>query len=105
MKQAEAPPNATWTGPSHAGVKSPDPILIPRVDTRFAAMAKRLDALADGHPMEAWLHFISMLAKAQHAVATTLAPGMSLSESVVAQSVEARLPPLAADGHRRAPPR
>ncbi|HEV7777861.1 MAG TPA: formate dehydrogenase accessory protein FdhE [Luteibacter sp.] len=101
MKQAEAPPNAKWTGPNHAGVKAPDPIVLADPARRFAATAQRLQRLTAGHPMDAWLRFMARLAEAQHAVATTLAPAGGLSPDVVAQSVEARLPPLAADSHRR----
>ncbi|WP_049620543.1 formate dehydrogenase accessory protein FdhE [Frateuria defendens] len=101
MKQAAAPPNAKWTGPAQAGVKSPDPILLADPARRFAATAQRLENLAAGHPMEAWLRFMASLAQAQHAVATTLAPAAAPDPTAVAQAVEARLPPLAADGHRR----
>jgi FdhE protein len=101
VKQSEAPPTGTWTGPSHAGVKTPDPIVLADPARRFAATAQRLEQLASGHPMEAWLRFMAMLAKAQHAVATTLAPAARLSTARVIQATEARLPPLAADGHPR----
>jgi FdhE protein len=101
MKQAGAPPEGKWTGPQHAGVRSPDPILLADPARRFAATAQRLQQLADGHPMQAWLQFMAMLSRAQHEVATTLAPAAELSAAWVAQAVEARLPPLAADGHRR----
>lgn len=101
MRQAEAPPSGKWTGPSHAGVKAPEPILLPDPATRFAATAQRLEQLAARHPMEAWLRFVAGLAHAQHEVATTLHPAAMLDASSVAQSIEARLPPLAADGHRR----
>ncbi|WP_243050450.1 formate dehydrogenase accessory protein FdhE [Dyella sp. RRB7] len=101
MKQAGTPPSGKWTGPSHAGVKAPDPILLADPAKRFAATAQRLEQLAHGHPMEAWLRFMATLARAQHAVATTLAPHAALSPAIVAQAAEARLPPLAADGHRR----
>lgn len=101
MKQAEAPPDAKWTGPSHAGVKAPDPILLADPAKRFAATAQRLERLAAGHPLDAWLRFMARLAHAQHVVATTLAPAATLSPDVVTHAVEARLPPLAADGHRR----
>ena len=103
MKQAEAPPNAKWSGPSHAGVKAPDPILLPDPVLRFAATADRLEALADGHPLEPWLRFLANVSSAQHAVANTLGPGTTLDPASVATAVEARLPPLAADGHRRHP--
>lgn len=101
MKQAEAPPNSKWTGPSHAGVKAPDPILLPDPAQRFAATARRLDNLAAGHPLEAWLRFMARLARAQDAVVTTLAPAAGLDPRTVTQAIESRLPPLAADGHRR----
>jgi FdhE protein len=101
VKQAEAPPNAKWTGPNNAGVKAPAPIVLADPARRFAATAQRLQRLAAEHPMEAWLHFMAELAAAQHAVATTLAPAATLSPGVVVQAVESRLPPLAADGHRR----
>ena len=103
MKQAEAPPDASWSGPSHPGVKSPSPILTPDAGKRFAATAARLDLLATGHPMEPWLRFVARLTRAQHAVATTLAPTAVLAADEVARAIEARLPPLAADGHRREP--
>jgi FdhE protein len=101
VKQAEAPPTGTWTGPSHAGVKTPDPIVLADPARRFAATAHRLEQLAAGHPMEAWLRFMAALATAQHAVATTLAPAAQLSATSVNHATEARLPPLAADGHPR----
>ncbi len=103
MKQAEAPPNAKWTGPNHAGVKAPDPIVLADPARRFATTAQRLQRLAAGHPMDAWLHFMAELAQAQHAVAITLAPAGALDRHVVDQAVASRLPPLAADGHRREP--
>jgi FdhE protein len=101
VKQAELPPDAKWTGPNHAGVKAPDPIVLADPTRRFAATAQRLQRLAAGHPMDAWLSFMAVLAQSQHTVATTLAPGEALSQGVVLQAVEARLPPLAADSHRR----
>ena len=101
MRQAEAPPSGKWTGPVHAGVKAPDPILMPDPAKRFAATAKRLEHLAVGHPMEAWLRFMATLSMAQHEVAIALAPAAVLDTADVGRAVEARLPPLAADGHRR----
>ena len=101
MKQAGTPPEGKWTGPSHAGVKSPQPIVIADPARRFAATAQRLEQLVDQHPLEAWLRFMAALAHAQHTVATMLAPAAKLDVSAVKQTVDARLPPLAADGHRR----
>jgi FdhE protein len=82
-------------------VKSPSPIVTPDAGTRFAATAERLDRLAPGHPMEPWLRFVARLSRAQHVVATTLAPSAVMAAEDVARTTEARLPPLAADGHRR----
>ena len=53
--------------------------------------------------MEGWLDFMAKLARAQHRVATTLPPGAAPDEAMVEQAVDARMPPLAADGHRRDP--
>ena len=41
--------------------------------------------------------------RAQHVVATTLRPFAGPDQAAVEQAVEARMPPLAADGHRRDP--
>ncbi|WP_114240347.1 formate dehydrogenase accessory protein FdhE [Dyella sp. C9] len=101
MKQAGTPPTGKWTGPSHAGVKAPDPILLPDPARRFMATAQRLEQLADGHPLDAWLRFLAAVARAQHAVAAIRAPSAAPGAQAVAQAVEARLPPLAADGHQR----
>ncbi|QNK00701.1 formate dehydrogenase accessory protein FdhE [Dyella telluris] len=103
MKMAGNPPEGKWSGPSHAGVKAPSPIVLANAARRFSATAQRLEQLAAGHPLEPWLRFMAALADAQHTVATTLVPAVSLSPAVVVQAVEARLPPLAADGHRRDP--
>nr|WP_199045050.1 formate dehydrogenase accessory protein FdhE [Dyella sp. ASV24] len=101
MKQAGTPPEGKWTGPAHAGVKAPDPILLADPSRRFAATAQRLGKLSAGHPLEPWLRFMAVLAQAQHTVATTSAPFVTLSAEVVTRCVDARLPPLAADGHHR----
>jgi FdhE protein len=101
VKQAQPPPNAKWTGPNHAGVKAPDPIVLADPARRFVATARRLQHLSAGHPMDAWLDFMAVLAQAQHVVATTFAPAAVLSPGVVVKAVESRLPPMAADGLRR----
>jgi len=51
--------------------------------------------------MTEWLAFMARLARAQHAVATTLRPFPQPEPVAVERAVDARLPPLAADGHRR----
>lgn len=85
------------------GVTAPDPLILPDPGKRFFNTALRLDTLAPGHPMEDWLRFMAKLAYAQHAAVAALPAPASLDRSFVEQAVEARMPPLAADGHRRNP--
>ena len=92
-----------WTGEPHGGVKAPEALLLPDPATRFARSAARLEALSEGHPMMAWLRFMGQLAQAQHICASTLKPPAGPTLAVIDKAVEARMPPLAADGHRRDP--
>jgi FdhE protein len=96
-------PKEAWPGGLPGGVKAPDALILPNPATRFARTAARLDSLSAGHAMEAWLCFMARLAEAQHASANTMQPVAGPSWAVVEQAVDARLPPLAADGHRRDP--
>jgi FdhE protein len=101
MRQGETAPKGGWIGNATGGVKAPEPILLPDPAIRFARTAERLALLSQGHPMEGWLDFMAKLARAQHRVATTLAPLITPDEATVEQAVAARIPPIAADGHRR----
>jgi FdhE protein len=92
-----------WTGDPSGGVKAPEALILPDPATRFARTAARLEALSAGHPMMDWLRLMAQLAEAQHVVATTLRPFAGPDQTAVDQAVEARMPPLAADGHRRDP--
>ncbi len=103
MRQGEVAPQGKWTGNPSGGVKAPEPLILPDPARRFSGTAARLETLAAGHPMEDWLRFMAKLAHAQHAAATTLPPLPGLEPSFVERAVEARMPPLAADGHRRDP--
>src|SRR5579859_4018836 len=103
MRQGEVAPKGSWTGNPSGGVKAPDPLVLPDPATRFARSAARLEALSAGHPVADWLRFMAQLAEAQHVAATTLGPLAGPDEAAVLQAVEARMPPLAADGHRRDP--
>jgi FdhE protein len=103
MRQGETAPKGNWIGSPTGGVKAPEPILLPDPALRFARTAERLERLSNGHPMEGWLDFLAKLARAQHHVATTLPPGAAPDEAMVEQAVAARIPPMAADGHRRDP--
>jgi FdhE protein len=88
---------------NQVGVKAPDALILPDPATRFARTAARLDSLSAGHPMEQWLRFMVRLTEAQHAIADAMEPVGGPDQAAVAQAVDARLPPLAADGHRRDP--
>ena len=103
MRQGETAPKGGWIGNATGGVKAPEPILLPDPAIRFARTAERLALLSKGHPMEGWLDFMAKLARAQHRVATTLAPLIAPDEATVEQAVAARIPPISADGHRRDP--
>jgi FdhE protein len=103
MRQGEVTPTRPWIGNPQGGVTAPDPLILPDPTTRFAATAARLQALSDGHPMADWLRFMAGLAQAQHGAVATLAPLARPDPALVGQAVEARMPPLAADGHRRDP--
>jgi FdhE protein len=103
MRQGEVAPTGSWIGNPQGGVEAPDPLILPDSAKRFAATAARLQALADGHPMADWLGFMASLARAQHGAVATLGQLAGPDTALVLQAVEARMPPLAADGHRRNP--
>lgn len=103
MRQGEVASQGKWTGSATGGVKAPEPLILPDPVTRFAKTSARLAILANGHPMQDWLRFMAKLAGAQHMAATTLPRLAGVDQNVVALAVEARMPPLAADGHRRNP--
>ena len=103
MKQGGFAPEGKWIGNAQGGVKAPEALLLPNPATRFLNTATRLEKLAAGHPMEDWLRFMAKLAHAQHAAIASLSMLAGLDQAVVEQAVDARMPPLAADGHRRDP--
>jgi len=53
-------------------------IILPDPATLFARRAARLDELAEGHPMEAWLRFVAGLARAQHGQLQAMPPPRDL---------------------------
>ena len=103
LRQGGAPPTGAWTGSAVGGVKAPEPLILPDPALRFARTAARLGRLAEGHPMEGWLVFMAGVADAQRAVADALPPCVGPDEAQVRVAVEARIPPIAADGWRRDP--
>jgi len=103
VRQGETAPKGGWIGNASGGVKAPEPIALPDPAARFDRTAARLERLADGHAAEGWLAFLAEASRAQgSAVANQPAP-RAPDKTAVAQAVVARLPPLAADGHRRDP--
>jgi FdhE protein len=103
VRQGEVAPKGKWIGDPTGGVKAPEALILPHPATRFSRTAARLEALSVGHPMMEWLRFMAQLSQAQHVVATELRPFAGPDQKTVDQAVEARMPPLAADGHRRDP--
>ncbi|WP_395665040.1 formate dehydrogenase accessory protein FdhE [Methylocella sp.] len=103
MRQGEVSSSGAWMGDPQGGVTAPDPLILPDPATRFARTAARLEARAQGHPMEGWLRFMAVVARAQQAACDALSECPAPGADFVAQAVEARMPPLALDGHRRAP--
>jgi FdhE protein len=103
VRQGGAPPTGKWIGSPIGGVKEPEALILPKPDKRFAATAVRLEALSQGHPMARWLQFMAELARAQHAAATTLEPFADPQQAEINRAIDACMPPIAADGHRRNP--
>jgi len=99
VRQGEAVPPRKWTGAAGAGVSAPLAMILPDPGRRFATTARRLDTVATGHAMEAWLRFMAQLAWAQNAAVTSLPPSATASPSSVEESVKARAAPLATDRH------
>jgi FdhE protein len=103
VKQGGFAPEGKWTGSAAGGVKAPEAIVLPDPGARFFNTATRLEDLATGHPMEDWLLFMAELAHVQQVAVTSLSTLAGLEQAAVEQAVDARMPPLAADGHRRGP--
>jgi FdhE protein len=101
MRQGETAPKGSWTRPAVGGVKAPAPIILPDPGLRFSRTAERLEQLAQGHAAEHWLAFLAEVARAQAAAVVDLATPRAPDETAVAHGVAARIPPIAADGHRR----
>jgi FdhE protein len=103
VRQGETAPKGGWIGNASGGVKAPAPILLPNPAARFARTAERLERLADGHAAEGWLAFMAEASRAQAAAAAGLPAPRAPEKTAVAQAIAARIPPIAADGHRRDP--
>jgi FdhE protein len=101
VRQGETAPKGSWIGNASGGVKAPEPIVLPDPGLRFYRTAERLERLADGHATEGWLAFMAEVSRAQAVAVLTLPAALAPDEIAVAQAVAARIPPIAADGHRR----
>ena len=94
-------PKGGWIGNASGGVKAAEPIVLPDPGRRFSRTAERLERLADRHAAEGWLAFMAAAARAQAAAAVNLPWPRAPDKTAIAQAVAARIPPIAADGHRR----
>jgi FdhE protein len=101
VRQGETAPKGSWTGSALGGVKAPAPIVLPDPGLRFSRTAERLERLADGHAAEGWLAFMAEASRAQAAAAAAAPAPRAPDETAIARAVAARIPPIAADGHRR----
>ena len=101
MKQGGFAPQGKWIGSALGGVKAPDAIVLPNPGRRFSDTAIRLEALATDHPMEDWLRFMAKLSQAQSSAVVALGHFAGPGRDDIERAVDARMPPLAADGHRR----
>ena len=100
VRQGGAPPTGKWVGSPLGGVKTPEALILPT--RRSGSPSVQLGwRLWPAHPMSEWLHFISELSRAQHVATAALGPSAPLEQAVIERVVAARMPPLAADWHRR----
>lgn len=67
----------------------PDPPVI------FLNRAKRLEALAPGHPLEAYLRFLATVTRTQHEILPNLPIATLPSADRIAQALEHGMPPIA----------
>ena len=72
-------------------VRLPDPAHL------FAARARRLRALAPGHPMAEYLRFLATVVEAQAAAVAALPPPVAVPAAILAQRAEHAMPPLSVD--------
>ena len=103
MRQGGTSPKGAWIGNASGGVKAPEPIRLPDPGSRFSRTAERLERLADGHAAEGWLAFMAEASRAQSAAVAEAPSPRAPDRNAIAEAVAARIPPIAADGHRRDP--
>ena len=101
MRQGEAAPKAGWIGNASGGVKAPEPIVLPIPIGASRAPLSDLTSSWTVTPAEGWLAFMAEVSRAQAAAAANLVAPRAPDGAAIAQAVAARIPPIAADGHRR----
>lgn len=79
------------------GVAEAPFVRLPHPASVFATRAERLAALGPGHPLEAYLRFLSLIVSAQHAAQAALPPPRPPDADQVAQRVRHTMPALSAD--------
>lgn len=83
--------------------EEPPQVIAPDAGRVFAARAARFDALAEGHVLGDWLHFLALLSRAQHEAMQDL-PQIALPDaSRLAQDREFGMPSLPAQSWPRDP--
>lgn len=78
----------------HPPAEEATPILLPVTTTLFAERAARFDALAEGHTLADWLHFLGQLSRAQHASLKIVADLPLPDAASLEQSLQHGMPPL-----------
>lgn len=86
---------ATGFGETTLGeVAQSDPVRLPDLATVFARRAERLQALAGGHELEAFLRMVAALVAAQHEALTDLPPGSLPGSAEIAKARLVQRSPL-----------
>ncbi|MDT3685375.1 MAG: formate dehydrogenase accessory protein FdhE [Pseudorhodoplanes sp.] len=88
VETPEADPSAVGTIPKPPFVRLSDPVEL------FAARAGRFRALAEGHDLAPYLHFLAELCEAQATMQDGLAEPEAIDAEVLARAHEHAMPPL-----------
>jgi len=87
------------TGLMDIGKEAKPPFaVLPDPPVLFLTRAKRLETLAPGHPLEAYLRFVAMVTRAQHAILPELPIAELPPAERITQALDHGMPPLARAG-------
>lgn len=75
-------------------VSAPPFVRLPDLSTMFDARARRLLAIAEGHEMEGFLHFMAQVAGAQHAIASQLSDPEPVDPQTLEEALQQSRPVL-----------